>query len=335
MFKEIPQIQNAKELLDNSFKKTKKIQIMDRNVFFKKKKTIIAKTEAFSTYVISHLEEYVKKFPSIDNLSSFHIEIIDIKIDINKLKKSLGAIDWARKTCQMIYSTQSRSLTKSKNIDFLMKKQQEIFGRISSVVKQVNKELILLSKTQRMMKNFPDIYDITTVVIAGYPNVGKSSVLKHISSAKPEIAEYPFTTKEIFVGHLEKKEKYIVKRIQIIDTPGLLDRPFSERNDIEKQAISALKNLADIIVFIIDASETCGYYLKEQMHLLSQIKKMFNKSYFIIVENKADIKKGDSKNLKISCETGEGIDILIENIFKIYKLIEEKKDKDESITASF
>ena len=325
MFKRIPVVLSAEELLDRSFKKARKVQIIDRNALYKKKKTIIARIDKFSTTVISNLEQYVKKFPSIEQLPSFYQDIIDIKINVNKLKKSLGAVDWARKTCQMIYSKQSKALKKSLNINFLMKKQQEIYGRISSVIKQIDKELALLAEAQNVMKKLPDVYDIPTVVIAGYPNVGKSSILRCLSSAKPKIAQYPFTTKEIHVGHIERKEKHITKRFQIIDTPGLLDRPFSERNDIEKQALSALSNRADIIVFVIDASETSGYLLEEQLHLLSQVKKMFSDSSFLIVENKVDIKRTDSKNLKVSCETGEGIDLLSDEIFSRYKSKEENE----------
>ena len=319
MFRKLPVVLNAEDIIDRSFKKSKKIKITDRNALFRKKKTIIAQTDSFATSIIVTLENYVKKFPSIDNLPSFYQEIIDIKVDTNKLKKSLGAVDWARKTCQMIYSKQVRSLRKSKNIDFLIKKQQEIHGRITSVVKQIDKELLNLGKAQNIMKEFPNIEDIPTVVIAGYPNVGKSSLLRCISKAKPQIAQYPFTTKEIHVGHMERKDKYILKRFQVIDTPGLFDRPFSERNDIEKQAIAALTHLADIIVFMFDASETCGYSLDDQKHLLLQMKKMFKYSQFIVIENKMDRKKTKSKNLKISCETGEGIDILIEELFSHYQ----------------
>lgn len=306
---------SAKDLLEGAFRSARKVQIADKNAFFRKKKTIIAKTESFSASVISNLENYVKKFPSIEDLPSFHQDIIDIKMDVDKLKKSLGAVNWARKTCQMIYSKQSRALRSSQNIDFLIQKQKEIHGRISSIVKQIDKDLAVLYEARKILIRLPEIQDIPTVVIAGYPNVGKSSLLRCLSSAKPAIAQYPFTTKEIHVGHIEKKERYVSKPIQIIDTPGLLDRPFSERNDIEKQAIAALTHLADVIVFIIDASETSGYSLKDQTNLLNNIKKMFVDSSFIVVENKADLKKTDSKNLKISCETGEGINLLIDEIF--------------------
>ena len=238
----------------------------------------------------------------------FYQELIQIKVDKDKLKKSLGAIDWARKTCQMIYTKQSKMLRKTSKIDILEQKQKEIFGRITSVVKQIEKELDNLANAQQIMRNFPDVHNVPTVVIAGYPNVGKSSLIRCLSKAKPKVAQYPFTTKEIYVGHIERQVKYETQRFQLIDTPGLLDRPFEKRNEIEKQAISALNTLADVIVFILDPSETCGYSLLDQNHLLTQLKKMFRTSSFIVVENKTDIKNSKSKNLKISCETKKGIE---------------------------
>jgi len=317
MFTKIPIILNAEQLLDRAIRKTKKIQIHDRDVRFKIKKTTIARIDSFATVIISTLEKYVKEFPSIEQLPSFYQEIIDIKIDTDKLKKSLGAVDWARKTCAMIYSKQGRALKKTGNIDFLKQKQKEIYGRISSVLKQIDEHLMFLATAQNIMKKFPDIQDVPTVVIAGYPNVGKSSLLRLLSSAKPKIAQYPFTTKQIHVGHIERKEKYVKKQYQIIDTPGLLDRPLSKRNDIEKQAIAALTHLADLIVFISDPSETCGYSLKDQLNMLSQIKEIFSDVPFIFVENKVDLKKTNSSHLKISCTNNEGIDEVIKEIFKI------------------
>lgn len=316
MFTKIPIIFNAEQLIDRAIRRTKKIQIYDRDTRYKIKKTIIARIDSFATVIISTLERYVKEFPSIENLPSFYQEIIDIKINTNKLKKSLGAVDWARKTCSMIYSKQSKALKKTGNIDFLKQKQKEIYGRISSVLKQIDENLEFLAVAQNIMKNFPEIQDIPTVVIAGYPNVGKSSLLRLLSSAKPKIAQYPFTTKQIHVGHIIKTENYTNKLYQIIDTPGLLDRPITERNNIEKQAIAALNHLADLIVFISDPSETCGYSLKDQLNILTQIKKIFNKIPLIVLENKVDLKKTNSSNLKISCIKNEGINEVINEIFK-------------------
>jgi len=317
MFRNIPPILTAKQLLDRSIRRTKKIQIHDRDKRYEIKKIVIARTETFITDLTSRLESYVKNFPSIDKLPLFYQEIIDIKIDTDKLKKSLGAIDWARKTTLMVYSTQNSSLIKSGNVEFLKQKQKEIYGRVSSIVKQVDKNLVFLSNAQKILRTFPDIEDIPTVVIAGYPNVGKSSLIRQLSAAKPEVAQYPFTTKQIYVGHMEKTVRYEKKQYQIIDTPGLLDRPLSERNNIEKQAIAALRHLADLIVFIFDPSGTSGYQMSEQTLMLEDIKKLFCDVPFIIVENKVDVQNTGSANRKISCTTGDGIEELRQEILSV------------------
>jgi nucleolar GTP-binding protein len=317
MFRNIPRILTAKQLLDHSIRQTKKIQIHDRDKRYEIKKIVISRTESFITILTSQLESYVKNFPSIERLPLFYQEIIDIKIDTNKLKKALGAVDWARKTSLMVYSTQRISLVKTGNVEFLKQKQKEIYGRVSSIVKQVDKHLVFLGNAQSILRKFPDIEDAPTVVIAGYPNVGKSSLIRLLSTAKPEVAQYPFTTKQIYVGHMDKTDRYIKKHYQIIDTPGLLERPLSERNNIEKQAIAALRHLADLIVFIFDPSETCGYPLSEQTLMLENITKLFGDVPYIIVENKVDVKKTGSDHLKISCETGVGIEKLRQEIFSV------------------
>jgi nucleolar GTP-binding protein len=317
MFQKIPLVYTADQIIETALKKTQKIHIPDRDKRFRTKKTIIARADTFATDIITQLETYVKKFPSIEQLPRFYQELIDIKINTDKLKQSLGAINWAHNTCKTIYVKQKNALKKTGNIDFLKQKQSEIYGRITSVVKQIDEHLQFLAEAQQILKEFPDIQDIPTIVIAGYPNVGKSSLLKCLSSAKPKIAQYPFTTTQIHVGHIIKTDRHENKRYQIIDTPGLLDRPLLKRNTIERQAIAALSHLGDMILFVKDPSETCGYSINNQEQLLAQIKELFHTVPLITVENKADLIKTSSSNLKVSCTTHEGIDALLHQIFKV------------------
>lgn len=325
MFKKIPEILTADQILDKAFKKTKKVSIEDRVPFYRKKKTALAKTESFCKTVITTLEKFVKNFPSLEQLPMFYQEMIDIKINTDSLKKSLGAVDWARKTSDKIYKSQFKNMRRSGDIEFIKEKQNEIYGRISSIVKQIKKDLENLKNAQKIIKKLPGIRDIPTVVIAGYPNVGKSSLLTCLSKAKPHIATYPFTTKEIHVGHLEFKQKYETITVQLIDTPGLLDRSYENRNKIEHQAIAALTHLADIIIFIFDPSETSGYPMSKQKSLYQDMKKMFDKADFIVVENKIDIKKTKTDYIKISCKDKKGIKELENKIFEKLNLKKEKK----------
>lgn len=317
MFKEIPIVLTADQLLERSIKKTKKIRITDRNLQFRIKKEIIARTDSFASSLISNLESYVKSFPSLDKLHPFYQELINIRINKDTLKQALGAVHWAKKTIENIYQSQSKTLNKAAKVPFLQQKQKEIYGRIASVLKQVDDHLHVLANAQKILRDFPTITADPTIVIAGYPNVGKSSLLRCISKAKPSVAQYPFTTKEIHVGHFERINHYISQRYQIIDTPGLLDRPVSKKNAIEKQAIAALTHLADLIIFIVDPTETCGYSLSEQHRLLQTLQDFFCDVPFIVVENKADMLQKKSSIVQISCITHVGIDSLVDSMVNI------------------
>jgi len=127
------------------------------------------------------------------------------------------------------------------------------------------------------------------------------------------------------VGHFEKDRV----RYQIIDTPGLLDRLLEERNHIELQAISALKHVGKVMLFIIDPSETCGYTLEKQMHLLEEIKKEFGIP-MIVAANKTDISKTTEKaDMSMSTLTGDGVDTVLE------RLLEMMPDQDLNIINNY
>ena len=106
------------------------------------------------------------------------------------------------------------------------------------------------------------------------------------------------------------------KRYQIIDTPGLLDRPLTERNEIELQAISALRHLADVILFIIDPSETCGYEIERQLNLLEEIRREFRVP-ILVVSNKCDLEgKEVPVEMRMSTLTGENVEKVLEALLR-------------------
>jgi nucleolar GTP-binding protein len=94
----------------------------------------------------------------------------------------------------------------------------------------------------------------------------------------------------------------------VIDTPGLLDRPLEDRNDIERQAISALRYVGNVVLFIVDPSENCGYPIKEQYALLDEVKEFIDMPV-LIVANKIDLESGDKvkADMRMSTLKKEGV----------------------------
>ena len=310
----IPTVLTADELINKAFKRASKITQKDRNKLRKTKTTSISRINSISNTVNSTLEKYIKSFPSLEMLPAFYYELIDILISIDKLKQSLGAIDWCRKTINKVEKDSVRKMKRARSMDEINTERRRAYGRFSSLIKQVSSDLLFLNEARWKLRKMPSIdANLKTIVIAGYPNVGKSQLVKQISSGKPKVAIYPFTTQHISLGHLEVRyQKY-----QIVDTPGLLDRELAQRNPIEKQAVLALRHLADVIIFLLDPTETCGYEMKVQLNLLRNIKKIFDNVPMIEVENKVDLRKTRSRRQKISALTGEGTDVLVKKVLEL------------------
>jgi nucleolar GTP-binding protein len=67
----------------------------------------------------------------------------------------------------------------------------------------------------------------------------------------------------------------------------------SKRNKIEREAIAALKYLANVIIFLIDPSEACGWSLEEQFNLYNEVHRMFPVNPLLVAFNKVDITPPD------------------------------------------
>jgi hypothetical protein len=118
----------------------------------------------------------------------------------------------------------------------VLKARKMYKARVVDLLNDLAPELDKLREVVLFLRRLPSLDpSLFTVVVAGAPNVGKSSFVRCVSTAKPEVAEYPFTTKQIHLGHIILRGD----KIQVVDTPGLLDRPLSERNAIERQAVLA------------------------------------------------------------------------------------------------
>ena len=306
----ISKIMYAQELIDKAFSRARKIRNRD-----KKKKTI-DKISTVRNIISNSLKKYVRAFPDIYNLHPFYNELFDILIGMYKLDRAISSLEWADKKVNDIARRGIKEAKKSKDYKKIIRM---VYGRISSVIYEIDDALKFLEDAKNKIQDvqFIDV-NLPTVIIAGYPNVGKSSLLKILSSATPEIAPYPFTTKGLVVGHFYIEKKYDKIKVQVAEAPGLLDREYTERNDIEKQGIAALRYLPDVIVFLIDASYI-GYPIESQEKLLQEIKKNF-KADVIVVENKIDVSGGKTNYMKISCKTGEGIDELKNKIIEKLKI---------------
>jgi len=300
-FEKIPTVPTADEILDRSFRRAAKKMKEKTN----KDRANEEFVRAVGAAVHDRLVYIIRGFPEFDQIPRFYREMAEILFGMDRIRQSLGAVGWAAKHTKMVGNQLAVQSRKSEDTTMVRKRT---VARLASMVHQIDKDLIFLNEVRNVLRKLPHVDDSCTIVIAGYPNVGKSSFIRHVSSADPEIASYPFTTKGIIVGHRIMGRE----RIQFVDTPGILDRPSEQRNAIEKQALSAMMNVADIILFILDPSEHCGYPMDVQLNLLKEVKGMIEVP-LVVVANKSDI-VGAEGYLTMSTQTGDGVDAVLAEI---------------------
>ena len=271
-FQDLKKIESPNFYLDLAFRKATartselKAKIKEHDRLKKTKHIEIIRFEIIMTLLSEHLNKIISCFPSIDKLDDFYKELINCTLSYRDLKKSLGSIKWAVEKINDLYRMYKNKIHLSRDYKRIIMLRKEYYGRISSVMKQIKPFLNYLDESRITMRDYPSVKtSLFTVCLFGFPNAGKSTLLRKLTNAEPEVKDYPFTTKTLNLGYINDPRI----KIQIIDTPGTLNRK-DKMNYIELQAYLALNHLADLIVFVFDPS--LEYSIDKQEKLLKRIK---------------------------------------------------------------
>ena len=103
-----------------------------------------------------------------------------------------------------------------------------------------------------------------TVVLVGFPNAGKSSLLRVLTGVQSKVADYAFTTLDVIPGMLE----YNGAKIQVLDLPGLIQGAHIGRGGSLK--IVSVIRIADLMLFVIDINaHQQVYQLVDELNMLN------------------------------------------------------------------
>lgn len=234
------------------------------------------------------LGQILSEFPILDNLHPFLASLLNVLYDKNHYKLALGQINTCKHLIDNVGKDYVRLLKFGDSLYRCKQLKRAALGRMATIMKRQKDPLAYLEQVRQHMSRLPNIDPTTrTLLICGYPNVGKSSFINKVTRADVDVQPYAFTTKSLFVGHMDYK--YL--RWQVVDTPGILDHPLEEMNTIEMQSITALAHLRSCILYFMDLSEQCGFSLEAQIKLFQSIKPLFaNKPVFVVI-NKIDVLK--------------------------------------------
>ncbi|KAI0981974.1 hypothetical protein GJ496_010735 [Pomphorhynchus laevis] len=287
-FKSILVVPNAKDFIDIMLSKTqrKTPTVIHRHFKICRIRQFYMRKVKFTQQSIrDRLTKVIDDFPKLDEIHPFYADLLNILYDRDHYKIALGQLNTARHLIDNVGRDYTRLLKFADSLYRAKCLKRAALGRMCTIIKRQSATLQYLEHVRQHLSRLPSIDPNTrTLLICGFPNVGKSSFLNKITNADVDVQPYAFTTKSLYVGHTDYK--YL--RWQVIDTPGILDHTLEERNTIEMQAITALAHIRAAILFMIDISEECGYSIEKQIELYDNIKILFQDKPLIIVANKID-----------------------------------------------
>jgi GTP-binding protein len=188
-----------------------------------------------------------------------------------------------------------------------------------------------------------ELRTIADAGLIGYPNAGKSTLLRKISAARPKVAAYPFTTLHPIIGVVEFSE---YRRATIADIPGLIEgahRGLGLGHEFLRHITRCR-----IFLFVVDVAGSEG---RNPVEDLQQLRKeldlydpLLSQRPWFVIANKMDL-PGADENLNalrkkfpkidivpVSAATGEGIDHLKTGLAKWLQNDEARMSNAEGMT---
>lgn len=288
-FKKITVVPPAKDFVDIVLSKTqrKTPTVVHKHYKISRIRTFYMRKVKFTQQTFhDKLTQILTDFPKLEDVHPFYADLMNVLYDKDHYKLALGQINTARHLIDNVSKDYCRLLKYGDSLYRCKQLKKAAMGRMCTIMKRQKQSLEYLEQVRQHLSRLPSIDPNTrTLLICGFPNVGKSSFINKITRADVEVQPYAFTTKSLYVGHTDYK--YL--RWQVIDTPGILDHSLEERNTIEMQAITALAHLRAAVLYVMDPSEQCGYSIEQQIELFNNIKPLFVNKPLLICTNKADV----------------------------------------------
>jgi GTPase len=168
---------------------------------------------------------------------------------------------------------------------------------------------------------------IADVGLVGYPNAGKSSLLRAMSNANPEVASYPFTTLNPILGVIVSDEDEL-QRFTLADIPGIIEGAHEGKG----LGLEFLRHISRtrLLCYVLDGNEDPAGHLEALQNELREYDARLLDQPSLIVLNKLDLLDDELKAIledelvrfglpvvAVSAQRGDGLAALKKTLFEL------------------
>jgi len=190
-FKQITVITPAKDLINIVLSKTQRktptvvhasYQIPRIRTFYMRK---IKFTQSTLHEKLAHILE---DFPKLDDIHPFFADLINVLYDKDHYKLALGHVHSARNLIDNVAKDYVRLMKYGDSLYRCKMLKRAALGRMCTITKKLTSSLAFLEEVRKHLARLPSINPFErTLLITGYPNVGKSSFINQITHANVEV----------------------------------------------------------------------------------------------------------------------------------------------------
>ncbi|MQL74202.1 hypothetical protein Taro_006577, partial [Colocasia esculenta] len=295
-FQKLPMVMPSIDILSSAKRKARRVGPTKgiANIAKREKNKGAKQLDALMKELTVPLRGYLENFPKRYVLHPYERSLVQLTLGEGNYEEVLGRVDSLRKKILSLGKQEASLCAQSSSkreaeerLNEGVKKLEEVF----QLERHAIEDLLNIAKTLRAMPVVDP--ETPTLCLVGAPNVGKSSLVRILSTGKPEVCNYPFTTRGILMGHISLN----YERFQVTDTPGLLKRhdgrlfvfDTDERNNLEMLTLAVLSHLPTAVLYVHDLSGECGTSASDQFVIYKEIKERFKDHLWLDVVSKCDL----------------------------------------------
>lgn len=134
------------------------------------------------------LTQIVTDFPRLEDIHPFYADLVNVLYDRDHFKLALGQVNIARQLIDSVGKDYVKLLKYGDSLYRCKCLKRAALGRMCTVIKRQKGALEYLEQVRMHMMRLPSIDPTTrTIIVAGYPNVGKSSFVNKVTRANVEV----------------------------------------------------------------------------------------------------------------------------------------------------